>query len=79
MNVTVKKWGNSQAIRLPKAIAESLDIKENENVEIKVRNDEIIIKKVRRHKSFEERMAGYDGDYNFVEMDTGNPMGKEVF
>jgi len=79
MNVTVKKWGNSQAIRLPKAITDSLNIKENENVEIKIRNDEIIIKKVRRHKSFEERMAGYEGNYNFIEMDTGKPMGKEVF
>ena len=79
MNVTVKKWGNSQAIRLPKAITESLDIKENENVEITVRDDEIVIKKIRRHKSFEERMAGYNGDYDFTELDTGKPMGKEVF
>ena len=79
MNVTVKKWGNSQAIRLPKAITESLNIQENENVDIKVRDNEIIIKKVRRHKSFEERMKGYSGDYNFTEMDSGSPMGKEVF
>lgn len=79
MNVTVKKWGNSQAIRLPKSITESLNIRENENVEIKVRNDEIIIKKTRRHRSFEERMAGYDGNYDFVEMDTEKPAGREVF
>ena len=79
MNVTVKKWGNSQAIRLPKAITESLGIKENERVDIKVRDDEIIIKKIHRHKSFEERMAGYDGNYEFTEMNTGEPMGKEVF
>jgi len=79
MNVTVKKWGNSQAIRLPKSITESLNIKENENVDIKIRNDEIIIKKIRRHKSFEERMAGYNGDYDFVELDSGKPIGKEVF
>ena len=79
MNVTIKKWGNSQAIRLPKSITESLNIKENENVEIKVRNDEIIIKKTRRHRSFEERMAGYDGNYDFAEMDTGKPTGREVF
>jgi len=79
MNVTVKKWGNSQAIRLPKSITESLNIKENENVDIKVRDNEIIIKKIRRHKSFEERMAGYNGDYDFVELDSGKPTGKEVF
>ena len=32
MQTTIKKWGNSQGIRIPKAFLESLDMKENDNV-----------------------------------------------
>ena len=79
MYVTVKKWGNSHAIRLPKAITDTFDINENEKMEIITGEDGIIIKKARRHKTFEERMAGYSGDYKFTEMDSGEPVGKEIF
>jgi antitoxin MazE len=79
MYITVKKWGNSHAIRIPKKITEALNISENENVEIIAGTDEIIIRKLRKHKTFEERMAGYDGDYKFTEMDSGEPVGREVF
>lgn len=45
MLATIQKWGNSQAIRLPKAILETALLKENESVEIVVENNKIIIKK----------------------------------
>lgn len=35
----VSKWGNSLAIRLPKAIVELLGLKEGDEVEITVRDD----------------------------------------
>jgi antitoxin MazE len=34
--VKVAKWGNSLAVRLPAAIVEALDLKEGENIEIRV-------------------------------------------
>ena len=34
----VAKWGNSLAIRLPKAIVEILDLKEGDEIEITVAN-----------------------------------------
>jgi len=94
MNVTVKKWGNSQAIRIPKAISDTLGIKENENVEIVAENDTIVIKKISRKrrakKSFEQRLEEYyhkpieeilsdDTLYEPTEYDFGNPVGREVW
>lgn len=77
---TIQKWGNSQAIRLPKAVLETAQLKENETVQIIAEQDRIIIKKADtfRHKTLKERLANYSGEYIFEEWDTGRPVGKEV-
>ena len=83
MVTTIQKWGNSQAIRLPKVILESLLLKENDPVEITTDNDVIIIKKAQRKrrakKSLEERFSEYNGDYQCTEYDWGEPVGNEVW
>lgn len=33
----------------------------------------------RGHRTFEDRIAGFDGEYVFEEWDTGEPVGKERF
>lgn len=80
---TIQKWGNSQAVRIPKTILETLSLGENEQVEIVAENDAIVIKKVTRKrrakKSIEERFKNYTGDYQCTEYDWGEPMGKEVW
>ena len=50
MYTTIQKWGNSQAIRLPKAILELAKIQEKDRVELKVENGSIIIRPVKKHK-----------------------------
>lgn len=80
MYATIQKWGNSQAIRLPKGILEIAALHENDKVEINVENECIVIKRVkRRHKTIEERLVGYSGDYKVTEWDTGKPQGNEVW
>jgi antitoxin MazE len=80
MYTTVQKWGNSQAVRLPKGILEEAALHENDRVEIKTENGCIIISRVnKKHRTIEERLAGYNGDYSSTEWDTGNPQGKEVW
>ena len=94
MYTTIQKWGNSQAVRLPKIILESASLKENDKVEITSDNDVITIKKTTRKrrakKSLEERLEEFyqkpiediladDTLYTPVEYDWGKPMGKEVW
>ncbi len=79
MYTTIQKWGNSQAVRLPKALLEMAEIKENDKVEIKVQDGNLVIVPVKKHKTMAERIAEYKGDYTCSECDTGKPVGKEVF
>ena len=75
---TIQKWGNSQAVRLPKAILEKVSLKENDKVEIRVEEGNLVISPVKRRVSLQERIAEYRGDYLCSEWDTGKPEGKEV-
>jgi len=83
MVTTIQKWGNSQAVRLPKVILEAVLFQENDPVEIVAENDCIIIKKPSRarraKKSLEKRFENYTGDYKCMEYDWGAPSGKEVW
>jgi antitoxin MazE len=83
MVTTVQKWGNSQAVRIPKTILDELLIRENDPVDVTAENDAIVIKRASRKrrakKSLEERFANYTGDYKCEEWDTGKPVGREVW
>ena len=80
MRSTIQKWGNSQAVRLPKTILEIAQLQENESVQISAERGAIIIKKSddAKHKTLKERLKNFDGEYIFEEWDTGTPIGKEV-
>ncbi len=79
MYATVQKWGNSRAIRIPKPILEMVGLNENDQVEIKVQDGNLIIVPVKKHKTLQERIVEYKGDYKCSEWDIGTPEGKEVF
>lgn len=79
MLAKIQKWGNSNGIRIPKAALETAHLKENDKVELVVRDGNIIIMPVKKHKTFEERIAGFTGEYEYEEWDTGTPVGEEVF
>ena len=94
MLTTIQRWGNSQAVRLPKAILEALFLQENDPVEITAENDSIIIRKSTRKrrakKSLKERLEEFyqkpideilanDSLYSPTEYDWGKPVGKEAW
>jgi len=78
---SIKNWGNSQAIRIPKQLLDKLNITEDDHLEITEEDNRIVIKKIdfRQHKTIEERFAEYDGEYNAEEVDWGKPEGKEIW
>ena len=77
MLTTLQKWGNSRAIRIPKALIDEAKIKENDQVEIKVVSGNIVIEPVKKHRTLKERIQEYSGDYKGSEWDTGNSVGNE--
>lgn len=77
----IQRWGNSQALRLPKMILESAFLKENDKVEIVAVKNEIIIRKVDeiKHKTLAERLKNFSGEYKGEEWNTGKTTGKEIW
>ena len=61
MRTTIARWGNSTALRLPKAIVDELNLKPGQQVEVIVEGSEARLKPVRRSRRLlEELMAEAD-------------------
>ncbi|WP_300459512.1 AbrB/MazE/SpoVT family DNA-binding domain-containing protein [Desulfobacula sp.] len=52
MEMIVKKWGNSLATRIPKAIADMIDLHLNQKINIEAKNGKIIITPVVGKKEY---------------------------
>lgn len=55
MLAQVKAWGNSQGIRLSKDILDDAGIRANDFLNISVVDGNIVLSKIFRHKTLEER------------------------
>lgn len=64
MSVKVHKWGNSSAVPVPAYVREKLGIYNGSEVEIEVRDNEMVVKPVEKNEDLadliEETMAEYD-------------------
>ena len=69
--VAIKTWGNSQGIRIPKNILEKLGLHVSDTLQIEVIDDSIVLKKAFKHKTFEERVAEYNGEISICDYDWG--------
>lgn len=84
-SVKMSKWGNSNAIRIPKAILMKLDISEEaKNVEFEIEltaNNQIILTKKRSEENYlRELFEDYVvTESDKVEFDWGEPRGHELF
>ena len=76
----IVKWGNSRGIRLSRHLLDSVNLTDNDKVDVVVENNSIVITKAntRKHKTLKERLAGNDESYVFEEIDTGAAVGYEV-
>lgn len=79
MTTTIQKWGNSQGIRLPKILLDSINWQENEELEIKAENGKLVIEKKNERKNIAELFADFEGEYEPISVDWGNPVGEELW
>jgi len=52
MNMTIKKWGNSLATRIPKAVVESINLRLDQEVDIEAVNGKIVITPIEGKKEY---------------------------
>ena len=87
MYATIQRWGNSQGLRIPKALLDALGLRENDRVELTQIEDGIHIKKATaEHRTLEERLVAFYGKpveeiprLETREMDWGERSGDEVW
>jgi antitoxin MazE len=80
MTTRVQKWGNSLAIRIPKACADEIKLKCNSEVDVTVRDGVLTVSPVARQKyTLEELLAGITEENRHTEIDTGPSVGNETW
>jgi len=80
MRTSVVTGWNSQGIGLPAFLLESINLKNNDAVEVVTENDSIVIKKIKKEaSSIEELFEGFDGEYEPVHVNWGTPGGREIW
>lgn len=80
MMTTISKWGNSLALRIPKALLDEAGIESGERVNIRFEDGELRIRP-RRGKRYDldELLDSVPDDYEPEEWDIGPPVGKEIW
>ena len=73
------KWGNSQAVRIPKTILEQANLREGEEIEIRVENGHIWLEPLRRRPSLEALVKKITPENRHGEQDWGKPVGNEAW
>lgn len=79
MTATIKKWGNSQGIRIPKDVLETLKWKENEQILVVIEGEKLIMQKTKHRKNIKELFADFDGEYEPIKVDWGDAVGDEIW
>jgi antitoxin MazE len=80
MKVAVQRWGNSLAVRIPKAIAVESELTEGAVVDMKLSKGKVVLIRVRDPElTLEQLLSGVTEENIHGEVDFGRPAGKEVW
>ena len=79
MKATVKKWGNSAAVRIPASVMEATHLHLDEVVEVREEKGRIVIEPVRgKTYKLEDLLKGINSENLHEMIDFGPPVGNEV-
>jgi len=82
MNARIQKWGNSLALRIPKAAAEDAGLVEGSEVDLRAVKGGLVVRPLRIKKktyTLASLLKGVRKDNLHKEVDWGPPMGREVW
>ena len=82
MHTKIQKWGNSQGLRLAKNVLEDARLGVGDEVDVAARDGVIVIapiRKIRGRYRLEDLVAQIPEDYHVIEVDWGEPVGKEAW
>ena len=79
MKTKIQKWGNSLAIRIPKAFASEMGLRQDSAVEVSINDNELVIRPSSPQYTLETLVAGITKKNRHSEEDFGVPAGGEVW
>lgn len=77
--VRIKKWGNSLALRIPKPMADDLDLTENSLIEIKSERGNIVLVPLRKEYTLDELVEQITPENRHGEIGPDNVVGNEAW
>ena len=80
MKTKVQKWGNSLALRIPKSFAAETQLEPDSEVDLSLVKGRLVITPILEpNYSLEQLLAGVTEENIHAEVDTGTPVGKEIW
>lgn len=80
MRSKIQQWGNSLALRIPKAFADEAGLKKQSEVEVSFQDGKIVVFPAPPSQpTLEELLAKVTEENRHAEIDTGPAVGREVW
>ena len=80
MKASVQKWGNSLAVRIPRAFAVEAGLSQDTPVEITLEDGKVVVARAAEQASLlDELLSGVTDENVHGEVDTGAPVGSEAW
>jgi antitoxin MazE len=79
MKTRIQKWGNSLALRIPRAFASEVGLEPDSEVEVTLVDGQIVIAPVTQGYTLDDLLAGITEDNLHGEISTGTPLGNEAW
>jgi antitoxin MazE len=78
-NLTVQRWGNSLAVRIPAKVARSARLKVGQPVEVSAQDSNVLVRVIGEPKlSLAQRLAAFDPDRHGGELMSTKRVGRET-
>ena len=80
MKARIQKWGNSLALRIPKALAEEAHVRQNTQVELSLVDGKIVVEPVKPPAwTLGDLLEGITDENLHSEVESGPSVGKEAW
>ncbi|MEO8347520.1 MAG: AbrB/MazE/SpoVT family DNA-binding domain-containing protein [Acidobacteriota bacterium] len=79
MKTRVQKWGNSLAVRIPKAFADGAGLEPASEVEVSLENGELRLVPVRPRWRLDQLLSGVTKRNRHAEVESGPAAGREAW
>ena len=80
MQTKIQRWGNSLGLRIPRSFAKEAGVEAGSEVDLSVRDGDLVVRATKRRMyRLSELLAKVTAKNLHEEVDTGEPVGREVW